>query len=67
MVIADVKHARYHQEVKPSVERAQRVAYNAHLRANDVRAGFDSYHLFVQLFTAGELDARGLPVVKASW
>jgi hypothetical protein len=69
MVIADVKEiiARYHREVKPSVANAQRVVYDAYLRANAVHAGFDSYHLFVQLLTAGELDASGLPVVKASW
>jgi hypothetical protein len=69
LVIADVKAiiARYRRETKPAVERAQRAMYERYLHANNVRAGFASYHLFIQLITAGEFDRNGLPVVKRTF
>jgi hypothetical protein len=65
-VIADVRAiiARFRRQTKPAVERAQRAVYGKYLQANNVRAGFSSYQLFVQLITAGEFDGDGLPVVR---
>jgi hypothetical protein len=66
LVIADVKAiiGRYRRETKPAIEHAQRAVYERYLHANNVPAGFASYHLFIQLITAGEFDRNGLPVVK---
>ncbi len=65
LVAADVRGilARYHAQVKPGLERAQRLAYDQYLKSNRVKAGIRSYRLFVQLLTGADYDAGGLPVV----
>jgi hypothetical protein len=65
-VLADARaiEARYRRETKPGVARVQRAVYNSYLHANNVKAGYNSYQLFVQLLTAGDFDRDGLPVVK---
>jgi hypothetical protein len=65
-VLADARaiEERYRRETKPRVARMQRAVYNSYLHANNVKAGYNSYQLFVQLLTAGEFDGDGLPVVK---
>jgi hypothetical protein len=65
-VLADAHaiEARYSRETMPRIARAQRAVYNSYLHANNVKAGYDSYQLFVQLLTAGDFDKDGLPVVK---
>ncbi|HTV73545.1 MAG TPA: DUF3810 family protein [Candidatus Acidoferrales bacterium] len=65
-VLADAHaiEARYDRLTRPGVARVQRAVYNSYLHANNVKAGYDSYQLFVQLLTAGEFDKDGLPVVK---
>jgi len=54
---------RNRRDVKPAVANAQRAAYDAYLKANNVEAGFDSYRLFVRWMTGADYDADGLPVV----
>lgn len=65
-VVADLKalQQRNARQVKPEVARAQQVAYGQYLRANHVKAGYDSYRLFVRLLTAADYDAHGLPVTR---
>jgi hypothetical protein len=65
-VSADIEALRKRNaaQVKPAVARAQQTAYGQYLRANHVKAGYDSYHLFVRLLTAADYDARGLPSVR---
>jgi hypothetical protein len=40
--------------------------YNNYLKANSVKAGMKSYHLFVRLLAGGEFDKDGLPVLVSS-
>jgi hypothetical protein len=56
--------ARYRRQVKPAVEKASRNAYDQYLKANHVKAGFDSYHLFVRWLTGADFDRDGLPLTK---
>jgi hypothetical protein len=65
-VYADLEALRKRNErqVKPAVARAQQAAYGQYLRANHVKAGYESYRLFVRLLTAADYDAHGLPVVR---
>ncbi len=67
MVAADVEaiRRRYQRQVNPTVEHAQRTAYNAYLHANHVKAGYASYEYFVRWLTGAEFDQNGLPAVKA--
>jgi len=55
---------RYLRLVRPEVERASRNAYDSYLKANRVKAGFDSYRLFVRWLTAADFDRDGLPIVR---
>ena len=56
--------ARYRKQVNPRVEKASRAAYDQYLKANRVKAGFASYHLFVRWLTAADYDRDGLPLVR---
>lgn len=56
--------ARYRKQVNPGVEKASRAAYDQYLKANRVKAGFASYHLFVRWLTAADYDRDGLPLVR---
>jgi hypothetical protein len=64
-VYADIEavRSRYKKEVKPAVARASNAVYNNYLKANSVKAGMKSYHLFVRLLAGGEFDKDGLPVL----
>ncbi len=56
--------ARYRKHVRPQVERASRLAYDRYLKANRVKAGYASYHLFVRWLTGADFDRDGLPIVR---
>jgi hypothetical protein len=56
--------ARYLKHVRPEVELLSRNAYDSYLKANRVKAGFDSYRLFVRWLTAADFDRDGLPIVR---
>jgi len=56
--------ARYRKHVNPGVEKASRNAYDQYLKANHVKAGFASYHLFVRWLTGADFDRDGLPLTK---
>jgi hypothetical protein len=56
--------ARYRKQVQPEVEKASRAAYDQYLKANRVKAGFASYHLFVRWLTGADFDGEGLPLVR---
>lgn len=58
--------ARYRKHVKPQVERASRLAYDRYLKANRVKAGYESYHLFVRWLAGADFDRDGLPIVRSS-
>ncbi len=53
--------SRYVKNVNKTVERAQRVAYDGYLKSNHVKAGYDSYRLFIRWMTGADFDAAGLP------
>lgn len=56
--------ARYRRQVKPGVEKASRNAYDQYLKANRVKAGYESYHLFVRWLTGANFDRDGLPITR---
>jgi uncharacterized protein DUF3810 len=56
--------ARYRRQVNLGVEKASRVAYDQYLKANRVKAGFASYHLFVRWLTGADFDRDGLPLTR---
>ncbi|GAC1310725.1 MAG: hypothetical protein NVSMB21_19070 [Vulcanimicrobiaceae bacterium] len=56
--------ARFETTANPAVERVQRVAYDRYLKSNHVKAGYDSYRLFVRWMTGAEFDGAGLPRVR---
>jgi hypothetical protein len=56
--------ARFLKNVRPEVERVSRNAYDSYLKANRVKAGFNSYQLFVRWLTAADFDRDGLPIVR---
>ncbi|GAC1540148.1 MAG: hypothetical protein NVS3B16_01980 [Vulcanimicrobiaceae bacterium] len=55
--------ARYLKNVNKTVEHAQRVAYDGYLKSNHVKAGYDSYRLFIRWMTGADFDRAGLPLV----
>jgi hypothetical protein len=57
---------RYRRHVNPGVARAQELAYDRYLHANHVKAGYESYRLFIRWLTAADFDRSGLPVVAPS-
>lgn len=63
---ADVKGilARYHEQVNPGLEKAQRVAYDRYLKGNGMKSGVTSYRLFVRWLVGADFDSSGLPVVR---
>ena len=56
--------ARFKQNVNEHVERASRTAYDTYLKRNHVKAGYDSYHLFIRWMTGADFDRHGLPIVR---
>ena len=58
--------ARYLRQVNRSVARVQEVAYDKYLKSNRVKAGYDSYRLFIRWMTGADFDASGLPRVRAA-
>jgi hypothetical protein len=62
--IQAIKH-RYNKEVRPDVAHVSNSVYNSYLKANNVKAGMQSYHLFVRLLAGGEFDSSGLPLLRA--
>ena len=67
-VFADIEaiKSRYKKEVKPQVAHVSNAVYNNYLKANSVKAGMSSYHLFVRLLAGGEFDQDGLPVLAGT-
>ena len=57
--------ARYLRHMNRSVAHVQEVAYDKYLKSNRVRAGYDSYRLFIRWMTGADFDAAGLPRVRA--
>jgi len=58
--------ARYLALVKPQVQAAAHDTYDHYLKANHVKAGYDSYRLFVRWLTGADYDAGGLPIVRTA-
>jgi hypothetical protein len=56
--------ARMLRQANPTVEKVQRTAYNAYLKANHVKAGYASYEYFIRWLTSADFDANGLPLVR---
>ena len=56
--------ARYLRHVNRGVARVQHVAYDDYLRSNHVKAGYDSYRLFIRWMTGADFDPTGLPRVR---
>ena len=57
--------ARVLHQMNRRVVSAQHVAYDRYLKSNHVKAGYDSYRLFVRWMTGADFDAGGLPRVRS--
>ena len=55
---------RYHEQVNPSIEKAQQVAYDRYLKSNGMKAGVTTYQLFVRWLVGADFDSAGLPLVR---
>jgi hypothetical protein len=58
--------ARVLHQMNRSVAHAQQVAYDRYLKSNHVKAGYDSYRLFIRWMTGADFDSAGLPTVRGS-
>ena len=58
--------ARYLRQVNKTVERTQRAAYDQYLKSNHVKAGYESYRLFIRWMTGADFDKDGLPIARVS-
>jgi hypothetical protein len=56
--------ARVVRQMNRSVQHVQEVAYDKYLKSNHVKAGYDSYRLFIRWMTGADFDASGLPRVR---
>ena len=56
--------ARVLARMNRRVATAQRIAYDAYLKGNRVKAGIASYGLFIRWMVGARFDATGLPVVR---
>jgi hypothetical protein len=67
-VVDDIKaiQARYKRETNRAVSQAAQAAYDRYLKANNVRAGVQSYELFVRWMLDGTYAPDGFPRVHAS-
>ena len=59
--------ARVLRHMNRSVQHVQQVAYDKYLKSNRVKAGYDSYRLFIRWMTGADFDADGLPRVAAAY
>jgi hypothetical protein len=57
--------ARVERQMNRSVQHVQEVAYDKYLKSNHVKAGYDSYRLFIRWMTGADFDAAGLPRVRS--
>jgi len=57
--------ARYERNVNKTVEHASRSTYDKYLKSNHVKAGYESYRLFIRWMTGADFDSAGLPIVRA--
>ena len=55
---------RYRAEVNPKIEKAQQVAYDRYLKSNGMKAGVNTYRLFVRWLVGADFDSSGLPIVR---
>jgi hypothetical protein len=56
--------ARYLRNVNKQVETVSRNAYDHYLKSNHVKAGYQSYRLFIRWMTGADYDNEGLPIVR---
>ena len=58
--------ARVLHQMNRTVAHAQQVAYDHYLKSNHVKAGYESYRLFIRWMTGADFDRAGLPMVRGS-
>jgi hypothetical protein len=56
--------ARVLRHMDRGVAHVQEVAYDKYLKSNHVKAGYDSYRLFIRWMTGADFDSAGLPRVR---
>ncbi len=56
--------ARFAKNINKQVERVSRNAYDHYLKSNHVKAGYQSYRLFIRWMTGADFDSQGLPIVR---